>query len=151
MPWTARSVDRPWPGATHRLLLATGALLTLGTFVTVLNMPDLPYHPARDLELKATYDAYRDTGVLLVKENGTGSVYGGLPGTGLTKAAGDDDPGSYLIASWMGHLTGSASPYPGLRWAMALLCALPMFLLRSPSRGSSAGPAPASRCWPSPC
>ena len=129
VPWTARSVDRPWPGATHRLLLATGALLALGTFVTVLNMPDLPYHPARDLELKATYDAYRDTGVLLVKENGTGSWYGGLPGTGLTKAAGDDDPGSYLIASWMGHLTGSASPYPGLRWAMALLCALPMLLL----------------------
>ena len=55
-------------------LLATGALLALGTFVTVLNMPDLPYHPARDLELKATYDAYRDTGVLLVKENGTGSL-----------------------------------------------------------------------------
>lgn len=130
VPWSARSVDRPWPGATHRLLLATGALLALGTFLTVLNMPDLPYHPARDLELKATYDAYRDTGVLLVKENGTGSWYGGgLPGTGLTKAAGDDDPGSYLIASWMGHLTGSASPYPGLRWAMALLCALPMLLL----------------------
>jgi hypothetical protein len=122
-------VDRPWPGATHRLLLATGALLALGTFLTVLNMPDLPYHPARDLELKATYDTYRETGVLLVKENGTGSWYGGLPGTGLTKAAGDDDPGSYLIASWMGHLTGSASPYPGLRWAMALLCALPMLLL----------------------
>ena len=51
VPWTARrSVDRPWPGATHRLLLASGALLALGTFVTVLNMPDLPYHPARDLE-----------------------------------------------------------------------------------------------------
>lgn len=129
VPWAARSVDRPWPGATHRLLLATGALLALGTFLTVLNMPDLPYHPARDLELKATYDTYRETGVLLVKENGTGSWYGGLPGTGLTKAAGDDDPGSYLIASWMGHLTGSASPYPGLRWAMALLCALPMLLL----------------------
>lgn len=104
-------------------------LLALGTFWTVLSMPDLPYHPARDLELRATYDAYRDTGVLLVKENGTGSWYGGLPGEGLTKAAGDDDPGSYLIASWMGHLTGSASPYPGLAWAMALLCALPMLLL----------------------
>lgn len=129
VPWTARQGGRPWPGATHVLLLVTGAVLALGTLLTVLNMPDLPYHPARDLELRATYDAYRETGVPLVKENGTGSWYGGMPGTGLTKAAGDDDPGSYLIASWMGHLTGSASPYPGLRWAMALLCALPMLLL----------------------
>lgn len=129
VPWRARQHDRPWPGATHRLLLATGGLLALGVFWTVLNMPDLPYHPARDLELRATYDTYRETGVLLVKENGTGSWYGALPGTGLTKAAGDDDPGSYLLASLMGHLTGSASPYPGLRWAMALLCALPLLIL----------------------
>lgn len=129
VPWSAREGDQPWPAATHVLLLVAGAVLALGTLVTVLNMPDLPYHPARDLELRATYDAYLDTGVPLVKENGTGSWYGGLPGEGLTKAAGDDDPGSYLIASWMGHLTGSASPYPGLRWAMALLCALPMLLL----------------------
>lgn len=129
VPWVARTEDRPWPAATHALLLAVGAVLALGTLLTVLNMPDLPYHPARDLELRATYDAYLETGVPLVKENGTGSWYGSLPGTGLTKAAGDDDPGSYLIASWMGHLTGSTSPYPGLRWAMALLCALPMLLL----------------------
>ena len=129
VPWSARNDDRPWPAATHVLLLAAGAVLALGTLVTVLNMPDLPYHPARDLELRATYDAYVETGVPLVKENGTGSWYGALPGSGLTKAAGDDDPGSYLIASWMGHLTGSASPYPGLRWAMALLCALPMLVL----------------------
>jgi hypothetical protein len=129
VPWSARSDHRQWPAATHALLLATGVVLALGTLLTVLNMPDLPYHPARDLELRATYDAYRATGVPLVKENGTGSWYGGLPGTGLTKAAGDDDPGSYLIASWMGDLTGSASPYPGLRWAMALLCALPMLIL----------------------
>lgn len=129
VPWSARQDGRPWPAATHVLLLVVGVALALGTLVTVLNMPDLPYHPARDLELRATYDAYLETGVPLVKENGTGSWYGGLPGTGLTKAAGDDDPGSYLIASWMGHLTGSASPYPGLRWAMALLCALPMLLL----------------------
>jgi hypothetical protein len=110
-------------------LLATGLLLALGTFWTVLSMPDLPYHPARDLELRATYDTYVQTGVPLVKENGTGSWYGQVPGEGLTKAAGDDDPGSYLVASWMSHLTGSDSPYPGLRWVMALLCALPMLVL----------------------
>lgn len=129
VPWRARNEQRPWPGATHRLLLAAGALLAIGTFGVVLAMPDLPYHPARDLELRATYETYQQTGVLLVKENGTGSWYGGLPGEGLTKAAGDDDPGSYLIASLMSHLTGSTSPYPGLRWVMALLVALPMLLL----------------------
>ncbi|MBL0747203.1 glycosyltransferase [Nocardioides baculatus] len=130
VPWSARESRRPWPSATHALLLGTGAVLALGILVTVLNMPDLPYHPARDLELRATYDAYLETGVPLVKQNGTGTWYGGaVPGAGLTKAAGDDDPGSYLIASWMSHLTGSASPYPGLRWVMALLCALPMLIL----------------------
>lgn len=129
VPWSVRDGDRPWPPATQRLLLATGALLALGTVWAVLTMPDLPYHPARDLELRATYDTYVQTGVPLVKQNGTGSWYGELPGEGLTKAAGDDDPGSYLVASWMSHLTGSDSPYPGLRWAMAILCALPMLIL----------------------
>ena len=130
VPWSLSPGDRPWPRATNVLLLCAGGALALGTFLAVLSMPELPYHPARDLELRSTYDAYLQTGVPLVKENGTGSWYGGgLPGKGLTKAAGDDDPGSYLIASWMGRLTGSDSPYPGLAWAMALLCALPMLLL----------------------
>lgn len=128
-PRSVRDEGRPWPRATQALLLAAGAVLALGTFWTVLAMPDLPYHPARDLELRATYATYVETGVPLVKENGTGSWYGQLPGGGLTKAAGDDDPGSYLVASWMSHVTGSESPYPGLRWVTALLCALPMLIL----------------------
>jgi hypothetical protein len=129
VPWSARRDDRPWPRATHVLLVAAGVLLACFMFATVMRIPDLPYHPARDAELRATYDTYVATGVPLVKENGTGSWYGTVPGEGLTKAAGDDDPGSYLIASWMSHLTGSTSPYPGLRWVMAVLCALPMLLL----------------------
>jgi hypothetical protein len=129
VPWTAGPRDQPWPAATHVLLLLAGVVLALTTFATVLNMPDLPYHPARDLELKATYDAYRDTGVPLVKENGSGSWYGQVAGEGMAKAAGDDDPGSYLVASWMSHLTGSASPYPGLIAVMAVLSALPWLLL----------------------
>lgn len=104
-------------------------MLAAIAFTTVLSMPDLPYHAARDLELRATYDGYLETGVPLVKENGTGSWYGALPGKGLTRAAGDDDPGSYLIASWMSHVTGSASPYPGLIAFMAVLSALPWLLL----------------------
>ncbi len=129
VPWSVRESGRPWPRATHLLLQGTGVLLAALTFFTVLGMPELPYHPARDLELRATYDTYRETGVPLVKVNGTGSWYGAVEGAGLTKAAGDDDPGSYLIASWMSHLTGSDSPYTGLGWVMALLCALPMLIL----------------------
>lgn len=127
--WRVRRGEAPWPPATQVLLLLTGVVLAGITFVGVLSMPDLPYHPARDLELRATYDTYRETGVPLLKENGTGSWYGAVEGSGLTRAAGDDDPGSYLVASWMSHLTGSDSPYPGLRWAMALLCALPLLIL----------------------
>lgn len=127
--WRVRRGDAPWPRATQVLLLLTGGLLAAVTFVGVLSMPDLAYHPARDLELRATYDTYVETGVPLLKHNGTGSWYGAVPGDGLTRAAGDDDPGSYLVASWMSHLTGSDSPYPGLRWAMALLCALPLLIL----------------------
>lgn len=129
VPWSAQVDGRGWPAATQVLLVLAGIVLAGATFLSVLSMPDLPYHPARDAELRATYDAYRETGVPLVKVNGTGSWYGTVAGEGLTKAAGDDDPGSYLIASWMSHLTGSDSPYPGLRWVMALVCALPMLIL----------------------
>lgn len=122
-------VDRAWPTVTRVLLGLSSVVLAAIAFTTVLSLPDLPYHPARDLELRATYDAYRETGVPLVKENGTGSWYGSVPGDGLTRAAGDDDPGSYLIAAWMSHVTGSASPYPGLIAFMAALSALPWLFL----------------------
>lgn len=122
-------VERAWPPVTRVLLGLCSVVLAAIAFTTVLSLPDLPYHAARDLELRATYDAYRETGVPLVKENGTGSWYGTVAGEGLTRAAGDDDPGSYLIASWMSHVTGSASPYPGLIAVMAVLSALPWLLL----------------------
>jgi hypothetical protein len=114
---------------TTLMLAGVGVILALVSFFAVLSMPDLTFHPARDLELRAVYDTYRETGVLLVKHSGTGSWYGGAEGGGLTRAVGDDDPGSYLVASLMSHVTGSASPYPGVKLAMALLCALPLLLL----------------------
>ena len=119
-----------WPRSTTVLLVAVGAVLAIITFLTVLAMPDLPWHSARDLELRATYDAYRDTGVLLVKPTGTGSWYTIVPGAReMSPAAWDDDPGAYLVASLTSHITGSVSPYPGLRAVMAVLCALPLFVL----------------------
>lgn len=128
-PWQVRRDDAPWPPSTHWLLLLSGTVLAAVTFLGVLSMPDLPFHPARDAELRASYDAYRATGVPLVKENGTGSWYGAVEGDGLVRAAGDDDPGTYLIAAWMSGVTGSESPYPGLRIVMALICALPLIIL----------------------
>ena len=59
---TVRRGDRPWPAATQALLVGVGVVLGVVTFLGVLTMPDLPFHPARDLELEATYDTYRETG-----------------------------------------------------------------------------------------
>ncbi|GEN78592.1 glycosyltransferase [Actinotalea fermentans] len=120
----------PWPRSTTILLLLTGLVLAVMTFVTVLLMPSLPWHGARDLELNATYQAYRETGVLLIKPTGSGSWYTQAPTDGpYTAAAWDDDPGSYIIASLLSHVTGSPSPYAGLKGAMAGLAALPLLVL----------------------
>ncbi len=127
-----RPVDggRLWSQSTSALLLLVGLFLGVSSFIVVMNMPDLPWHSAREAELVATYETYRDTGVLLVKETGTGSWYTQAPSPGnLTAAAWDDDPGSYLVASLMSHVTGSDSPHPGLRLSIAVLTALPLLLL----------------------
>jgi hypothetical protein len=117
----------------HRLGLVlvwgVGVVLAVGTFAYVFTQQDFIWHAARDAEIKATYDTYRQTGVLLIKQNGTGSWYGAVEGTGITRAAGDDDPGTYLVALLMSHVTDSPSPYTGLRWVLALFSALPMLLL----------------------
>lgn len=126
---SGRIDDAPWGPSTQGALLLVGAFLAVATFVGVISMADLPFHPSRDAELRATYDTYRETGVPLIKHHGTGSWLGAVEGRGLTRAAGDDDPGTYLIAELMSHITGSDSPYPGLRWVMALVCALPLLIL----------------------
>ncbi len=120
----------PWPRSTTVLLGVVGFVLAAVAFGAVMAMPDLQWHPGRHLELQATYDAYRETGVPLVKADGTGSWYTLVSGpSGYAPAAWDDDPGVYLLASVMSHVTGSASPYPGLKLAMALLCAAPLTVL----------------------
>lgn len=131
---TAASVlspsNRLWPRATTALLLLVGVIMAGIGFATVMSMPDMTWHSARDAELRATYDAYRDTGTLLIKETGSGSYGVQAPADGpLTFATWDDDPGSYIIASLMSHVTGSDSPYPGLKLAQALLVAIPLVWL----------------------
>jgi hypothetical protein len=125
-----RSSNRLWPRRTTGLLLLLGLLMGAIGFATVMTMPNMAWHGTRGLELQATYDAYRDTGTLLVKESGSGSnsVQGPTNGP-LTFATWDDDPGSYIIASLMSHVTGSESPYPGLTLAQALLVGLPLIWL----------------------
>lgn len=127
--------NKLWPRSTSLFLLLVGALLSVMSFLVVLNMPELRWEPYRDVELRATYDTYRETGVLLVKEAGTGSpqtqsdTSGGGAGAGLVPAAGDDDPGVYLLASVLGRVTGTESPYPGLSVITAFLVAVPLLWL----------------------
>lgn len=125
-----RSSNRLWSRRTTGLLLLVGLLMGAIGFATVMTMPNMAWHGTRGLELQATYDAYRETGTLLVKESGSGSnsVQGPTNGP-LTFATWDDDPGSYIIASLMSHVTGSESPYPGLTLAQALLVGLPLIWL----------------------
>lgn len=123
-------VNRLWPRATTALLLLVGTVMGLIGFATVMSMGDMAWHGARDAELRATYDAYQETGTLLIKETGSGSYGVQAPADGpLTFATWDDDPGSYIIASLMYNITGSDSPYPGLKLAQALLVALPLVWL----------------------
>lgn len=102
--------NRFWPRSTSLFLLLVGLTLAVLSFVVVINMPELPWHPGHDTQLRATYDHYRDTGE-------------------LAPTTGDDDPGAAVLASLMGRLTGSDSPYPGLALAQALLVALPLVWL----------------------
>lgn len=119
-----------WPRSATYFLLGLGIVLAVVSFAVVMTMPDLIWHPWRDAELRATYDAYVQTGTLLIKETGTGSNGVQAPAAGpLTFAAWDDDPGSYILASLMSHVTGSDSPYPGLRLAQAVLVAIPLIWL----------------------
>lgn len=112
------------------MLLTVGALLAIAMFTVVMRMPDLTWHPARDAELRDTYQTYQQTGVLLIKPVGTGSNYTQAPAPGkYTAAAWDDDPGSYVIASVVSRALGADSPYVGLRLAQALLVALPLIWL----------------------
>ncbi|MGO2745889.1 hypothetical protein [Microbacterium sp.] len=122
--------NRPWSRATTALLLLVGIAMGVVGFATVMSMGDMAWHGARDAELRATYDAYQDTGTLLIKETGSGSYGVQAPADGpLTFATWDDDPGSYIIASLMYNITGSDSPYPGLKLAQALFVAIPLVWL----------------------
>jgi hypothetical protein len=125
-----QETNQLWARSTTLFLLLVGFALSLTSFLVVLNMPELTWHPARDAELRATYETYQQTGTLLIKPTGSGSYYTQAPAAGpLTSAAWDDDPGSYIIASVLSHITGSDSPYPGLGLAQALLIALPLIWL----------------------
>lgn len=123
--------NKLWPRSTSLFLLLVGLILSVVSFVVVLNMPELRWEPHRDLELRATYDSYRDTGILLVKEEGAGSpsTQSRAPEGELVAAAWDDDPGAYVMASLISRLTGTESPYPGLSVLTALLVAIPLLWL----------------------
>lgn len=129
-PAKTPSTNRLWPRSTSIILVLVGVVLALTSFVTVMKMQDIAWHSQRTLELDAIYGAYQETGTLLIKATGSGSnstqIYS--PGE-YASGAWDDDPGSYVIASLMSHVTGSDSALPGLTLAQALLVALPLLWL----------------------
>ncbi|MFP3465299.1 glycosyltransferase [Leifsonia sp. SIMBA_070] len=129
-PNATAAANRLWPRSTSVFLILVGVVLSVVSFLVVINMPALAWHSARDHELRATYDAFRETGTLLIKAVNSGSNYTQVASSGQwVSAAWDDDPGAYIVASLMGLVTRSASPYPGLGLAEALLVALPLLWL----------------------
>lgn len=112
-------------------LLLLGGLLAAVTFVASNQLPLSPFHPSRDAELKATYAAFLETGVPLIKATATGAPYPRVPHAPrkYEPAAWDDDPGPYLVASYVGRAVSVADPYRALHWTMSLLAALPWLLL----------------------
>lgn len=126
------------------MLWAVAIINGLIAAVFVWAKKDLVWHAARNDELNATFQAFRDTGVLLIKRAGAGSYGAQAPSAGDYALAGwDDDPGSYLLASLIGAVTHAESPYPGLRLALAALVFLAglwlPFLLVSVFKTLSAG------------
>ena len=111
-------------------LFGLGLLLALVAFGTTLAIGPLQYHPARTAELAATVDAFQRTGVLLIKDTGSGSSYTQAPNDApLSPAAWDDDPGSYLSASLVVGVAGVDDPFRALVLLQALLVAVPMLWL----------------------
>ncbi|WP_194397799.1 glycosyltransferase [Microbacterium atlanticum] len=127
---TAPSTNRIWPRSTSLFLVLVGLALAVTSFIAVMSMPELPWHSTRDAELRSTYDAFRDTGILLATEAAAVPGGTGAPSDSpVSSTAWDVGPGSYIVASLMAHVTGSDSPYPGLSIVQALLISAPLIWL----------------------
>lgn len=111
-------------------LFVVGVALSIASFLIVALSPNPVWHPGRDAELNATFQAFKETGVFLIKHVGSGWMFAGSSqGEGFTAAVWDDDPGSYIAASLMGSLFDTSSPYPGLKLLVALIVAAPLVWL----------------------
>ena len=114
VPWSARSDDRPWPARDPRPAARRGGGPGPG------DPAHGPQHAGPALPPGTRPGAPRDLRRLprdrgAARQGERHRVLVRRPdqhGAGLIKAAGDDDPGSYLIASWMGHLTGLGLALP---------------------------------------
>lgn len=125
---STQASNKLWPRSTSLFLLLVGLALSAISMTVVLNMPELRWHPAQDAQLQAMYDAYREDGAIPDQPGEAGSPT--FPSAGESPApVGTGDPGAYLVAILLSHVTQSASPYSGLGVVQAVLVALPLLWL----------------------
>jgi hypothetical protein len=112
-------------------LFGLGALLAVVAYcVAFYAVGPAEYHVGRANELAATVSAYDRTGVLLVKDAGTGYGYIDVgTDSDIVPAALDDDPGSYLLTSVFSRITGVGDSMRAVTYVQALAVALPMLWL----------------------
>ncbi len=111
-------------------LFGLGLVLAVIAFFVTMSIGPLQYHHARDAELRTTVSAYEKTGVLLVKETGSGNQIVKLNTSApLEPAALDDDPGSFVLASVVARIMGTSDPYKAITLVQAGFVAVPMLWL----------------------
>lgn len=118
--------DQIWPKSTTLFLLLVGFALATFSFVVVLNMPELPWPPNEDAQLRDAYGVFRDTGVLL---STSGATAAGSAGDSLSPLSMTAGPGATLFASLFGALFGFPSPYVVLSAMQATVIAVPLLWL----------------------
>lgn len=126
---STQASNKLWPRSTSLFLFLVGLALSVTSMAVVLSMPELRWHPEQDAELRMMYDTYRETGVFTeppaVSAGATSSAAEG----DSPSPVGNGEPGPYLVALLLSHITHADSPYPGLGIVQALLVALPLLWL----------------------
>ena len=113
-----------WPRSTTLFLVLVGTVLSIASFVVVLNVPELPWPADADQHLRDAYAAYRETGTLPLT---SGAMGGG--GSSLNPISQTAGVGAVLVACLLGPLFGFPSPHVVLGIVQAVVVAIPLVWL----------------------